>query len=42
VTSSKTYRVIQWTTGGVGAEALKAIIMHPQLELAGVKAYSDD
>lgn len=36
------YKVIQWATGGVGAEALKAIILHPRLELAGVKVYSDE
>lgn len=36
------YRVIQWSTGGVGAEALKGILMHPQLELVGVKAFSSD
>ena len=37
----KIYKVVQWATGGVGGEALKAIIMHPQLELVGVKVYSD-
>ena len=37
-----TYKVIQWSTGGVGAEALKGILMHPQLELVGVKAFSSD
>ena len=35
-------RVIQWATGSVGGEALKAILMHPGLELAGVKVYSDE
>ena len=38
---SSSYRVVQWATGSVGAEALKGILMHPQLELAGVKVYSD-
>jgi hypothetical protein len=42
MTTNRTYKVIQWATGGVGAEALKGILMHPQLELVGVKAYSDD
>ncbi len=30
------YRVIQWSTGNVGRFALRAIIGHPDLELAGV------
>lgn len=35
------YRVIQWSTGNVGACALRAIINHPELELAGVYVYHD-
>ena len=31
-----TYRVVQWSTGNVGAYALRAIINHPQLELVGL------
>ncbi len=31
-----TYRVIQWTTGLVGAIALKHIINNPKLELVGL------
>lgn len=31
-----TYKVIQWGTGNVGMEALRSIIMNPQLELVGV------
>ena len=34
------YRVIQWATGVVGTAALKGLIRHPALELAGVKVYS--
>ena len=34
------YRVIQWATGTVGREALRAILMHPALELAGVLVHS--
>ena len=30
------YRVIQWSTGNVGRAALRCIIRHPELELAGV------
>ena len=37
----KTYKVIQWATGVVGSAALKGILRHPQLELAGVKVYSE-
>lgn len=36
------YRVIQWATGSVGRESLRAILIHPQLELAGVFVYSPD
>lgn len=31
-----TYRVVQWSTGHVGKWALRGIIDHPELELAGV------
>ncbi len=29
------YTVIQWTTGKVGVEAVKAILTHPELSLVG-------
>ncbi len=32
----KKWRVIQWATGHVGKHALRGIIQHPELELAGV------
>ncbi len=35
-------RVIQWATGSVGREALRAIIAHPALELAGVLVHSPE
>jgi hypothetical protein len=38
----QSYKVIQWATGVVGSAALKGIIRHPRLELAGLKVYSDD
>ena len=34
------YRVIQWATGNVGQHALRAIINHPELELAGLWVHS--
>jgi hypothetical protein len=37
-----TYRVIQWTTGHVGREAVKGILEHPELELVGCYAWSED
>ena len=37
----KKYRVIQWATGVVGSAALRGILRHPKLELAGVKVYSE-
>ena len=36
------YRVIQWATGVVGSAALRGVIRHPRLELAGVKVYSEE
>ncbi|MFQ5415709.1 MAG: diacylglycerol kinase [Myxococcota bacterium] len=36
------YRVIQWSTGNVGAFALRAIIGHPELELTGLWVHSRD
>jgi 4-hydroxy-tetrahydrodipicolinate reductase len=35
-----TYRVVQWGTGNVGHFALKAIVNHPDLELAGLIVHS--
>lgn len=35
------YRVIQWGTGNVGLFALRCIIEHPELELAGVWVHSE-
>ena len=32
----KHYRVIQWATGNIGGRALRAVIEHPGLELAGL------
>lgn len=34
------YRVIQWSTGNVGRFALRAILRHPELELAGLWVHS--
>ena len=36
MSARRTYRVVQWATGSVGASALRAIIEHPDLELVGV------
>ncbi len=36
-----TYRVIQWGTGNVGKHSLRCIIERPDLELVGVKVYSE-
>ncbi|MCX5044207.1 dihydrodipicolinate reductase [Aldersonia sp. NBC_00410] len=42
VGSSRPYRVVQWATGNIGARALRGVIEHPDLELAGIYVYSDD
>src|SRR5690242_19736966 len=36
------YRVVQWTTGNVGKQSVKAITAHPDLELVGCYAWSPD
>ncbi len=36
-----TYRVIQWATGNTGKCAIRGILDHPELELVGVKVFSD-
>lgn len=35
------HRVIQWSTGNVGAYALRAILHHPELELAGLWVHDE-
>jgi 4-hydroxy-tetrahydrodipicolinate reductase len=36
-----TIRVVQWTTGNVGKESVKAIVVNPGLELVGCYAWSE-
>jgi hypothetical protein len=38
----KTYRVVQWATGNIGTRALRSVIEHPTLDLAGVWVHSPD
>jgi hypothetical protein len=38
----KRYRVVQWATGNIGTRALRSVIEHPTLELAGVWVHSPD
>jgi 2,4-diaminopentanoate dehydrogenase len=35
-----TYRVVQWATGNIGTRALRSVIEHPTLDLAGVYVHS--
>ena len=35
-----TLRVVQWATGNIGTRALRRVIEHPTLELAGVRVHS--
>jgi len=37
-----TYRVVHWGTGNAGALALRGVIAHPDLELVGVLAHSEE
>ena len=41
MTASRRYRVIQWATGNVGTRALRTLIEHPALDLAGLWVSSD-
>jgi 2,4-diaminopentanoate dehydrogenase len=36
------YRVVQWATGGMGKNVLRAMIDHPAMELVGVYVYGAD
>jgi 4-hydroxy-tetrahydrodipicolinate reductase len=38
----KKYKVIEWTTGGVGSAMVGVMRNHPELELVGVYAYSPE
>lgn len=35
------YRIVQWATGTVGKGALRAVLDHPDMELVGVRVYSE-
>ena len=38
----KKYKVVQWATGGMGKNCLRAVIDHPAMELVGVYVYGAD
>jgi 2,4-diaminopentanoate dehydrogenase len=40
--TTREYRVVQWATGTIGARALRAVIEHPHMTLAGVYVHGDD
>ena len=40
--STREYRVVQWATGTIGAHALRAVIEHPHMRLAGVYVHGQD
>jgi 2,4-diaminopentanoate dehydrogenase len=40
--STREYRVVQWSTGTIGARALRAVIEHPHMSLAGVYVQGGD
>src|SRR2546421_11558938 len=35
-------RVVQWTTGNVGQRSVRAVVAHPDLELVGRSAWSNE
>jgi 2,4-diaminopentanoate dehydrogenase len=40
--TTRAYRVAQWATGAIGARALRAIIEHPHMTLAGVYVHGPE
>lgn len=38
--AASAYRVVQWATGNIGARALRSVIEHPSLSLAGVYVHT--
>ena len=40
--ATREYRVVQWATGTIGARALRAVIEHPHMTLAGVYVHGHD
>ncbi|WP_194903790.1 NAD(P)H-dependent amine dehydrogenase family protein [Catenulispora rubra] len=38
----RSYRVVQWATGNIGGRALRAVIQHPDMVLAGVYVHSPE
>jgi 4-hydroxy-tetrahydrodipicolinate reductase len=39
-TGARSYRVVQWATGNIGARSLRTVIEHPHLELVGLHVHS--
>jgi len=37
-----TFKVVQWTSGGVARQCVRAIVEHPDMELVGMYAFSPD
>jgi 4-hydroxy-tetrahydrodipicolinate reductase len=42
VQANSPYRVVQWSTGTIGARAIRGIVEHPDLKLAGVYVHGKD
>jgi 2,4-diaminopentanoate dehydrogenase len=42
MSTTRPYRVVQWTTGNVGKSSVQAIVANPTLELVGCYAWSPD
>jgi hypothetical protein len=39
---TRTYRVVQWATGNIGARSLRGVVEHPDMTLAGLYVYSPE
>ena len=39
---TRTYRVVQWATGNIGARSLRGVVEHPDMTLAGLYVYAPE
>ncbi len=39
---TKTYKVVQWATGTIGARSLRGVVEHPSMSLTGIYVYSPE
>ena len=42
MTSTRRFRVVQWSTGNIGRRSLRAVLDHPDMELVGLYVHGED